>query len=341
MIGRIWQRLIRETMIKIYREQRTAFAKQFPVYYFAFDGDLERVGLAVQALQEIPQIPWPDERCVILAEDVTLSLLTDDPQARGLVWMVYTKNLKALLGRAGTMELVYAGSTMLLGGKVVFRPAEIYVLEHVNQRDYFDDFIDPDVSKNRLLSQLIETCKKLGVHCTPERYSEYLDRVLVNDRDKECWIAFHHSVAKKPQPGLAADFLSYLANLAIPCHYMLKSRAKKGFGPTGEIRRLTKAKPIFSVIPHERLYKMLEGKGPEQEVSPHFRRGHIRHYWTKGIPPLNRFFLPDSPVERIKLVHRHKIPRRYIHPTWVGNPNLEDEGFDFEIMRGEMPLRPL
>lgn len=331
-------------MITLYHEERTSFCRPFPVYYFAFDGDVERVGLAVQSLQEIPQIPWPDDNCVILAEDVALSLLTDEPNVRGLVWMVYTKNFKGLLGHPGASELFYGGATYLFGNRVVKNRGEIYYIEHVDDpKSHYQAFVNPEDSRNRAMQTILQACEQQGFEASPERYGKYLDAVLVGDmRNDPHWIAYHHSKMQKAQPGLAADLLAYLANLAVPCHYMMRSKPKKGFGPTGEIKRLTRDKPIFSVIPHERLYHILNGNQRDHEVSPHFRRGHIRHLWKKGIPALNRMYLPDSPKERIKLVHRHKVPRVYIHPTWVGAADgFENEGFNFQIITGETPLRPL
>jgi hypothetical protein len=61
----------------------------------------------------------------------------------------------------------------------------------------------------------------------------------------------------------------------------------------------------------------------------------------QGVPPINRFALPDSPVERIKLVHQCKVPRIYINPMWVGDPNFDIDGYQFEVMTKEMPLKAL
>jgi hypothetical protein len=340
VIGKIWQRLIREAMITIYRNPRTEFAKPLPVYYFAFDGDVERVGLGVQSLQAIDQIPWPDDACVILAEDVAASLICKDSTVvRGLVWMIFSKNLKVMLSRPESSELVYVGTVMLINDRLVHTQPTLHWLEHLGP-EHFED-VDPDASKNKTIEALVEICASFGAETTPERYADYLDRVLVLDHNQPAWVAYDQE-SKQPKPGLAADFLAYLANLAIPCHYMLRSKPKKGFGPTGELKRLTKEKAIFSVIPHERLYHVFNNKHEAQrEIAPHFRRGHIRHMWRQGIPPLNRFALPDDPKERVKLVHSHKVPRIYVHPTWVGDPNFEQEGFQFEVMAGEMPLRTL
>jgi len=335
MIGKVWQRLIREALITIYRNPRTEFAKPLPVYYFAFDGDVERVGLGVQSLQAIEQIPWPDDACIILAEDVAASLICKDDTVRSLVWMVYSKNLKVMLARPESSELVYVGAAMLIDGRLVHTQPTLHWLEHMGP----EHFEDPDRadSKNKTIQVLTEICDDLGVETTPERYDDYLNRVIVQ-KDCSAWVAFDQE-SKQAKPGLAADFLAYLANLAIPCHYMLRSRPKKGFGPTGEIKRLTRGKPIFSVIPHERLYHVLNSKHDGGPVARHFRRGHIRHLWKKGIPALDRLLLPDPPKDRIRLVHMHQVPRVYVHPTWVGSPNFEEDGFDFEVMTGEMPLR--
>lgn len=342
MIGKLWQRLVKETLISLYHDKRTSFCKHFPVYYFAFDGNIERVGLAVQSLQQIPQIPWPDDNCIILAEDVALSLLTDDPNVRGLVWVVYTKNFRTMLGHPGDSEIFYAGATYLFGNRIVKNPGQIHYIEHVNDpKSRYKRFVNPEDSRNRAINTILKACEQFGISASPESYGEYLDAVLVSDmRNHPHWIAFQQSQKKMPQPGLAADLLAYLANLAVPCHYMMKSKPQKGFGPTGEIRRLTSEKPIFTVISHNRLHRAGQN-GEGQSPRGHDRDGHIRHLWKKGIPPLDRFALPANPTERIKLVFSHQVPRVYIHPTWVGERTFENGGFGFEVMTGEMPLNPL
>ena len=99
---------------------------------------------------------------------------------------------------------------------------------------------------------------------------------------------------------------------------------------------MTRAKPIFSVIAYDRLYQQLVGGDHQHEVAPHFRRGHIRHYWKKA--GLNRFALPISPVDRMKLVHRHRVERVYIPPMWIGDKVYEVDGVTHEIVTENIPL---
>lgn len=344
MLGKVWQRLVKESLIRVYTDSRTSFAKPFPVYYFACDGDLERVGLAVQSLHQIPQLPWPDDQCIILAEDVSMSHMTDE--GRGLVCFVYSKNFKVLLNSPQESEIFYVGGTYLLGDRIISAPINLHYMQHVPQaeerKNNYTSYVDMQYSINSAIELLANACKRSGVKTHPEKYKQYLNEVLVKDPSKDShWISFK-SGDDKVAPGTAADLLAYLSNLAVPCHYMMRSKPNKGFGPTGEIQRLTRDKAIFTVIPYDRLYVELTKNQDGSEVSPHPRRGYIRHWWKRGTPPIDRFLLTNvSAIDRLILVHKNKVPRVYIHPTWVGNQAFQNEGFSFEMVTGETLLRSL
>ena len=155
---------------------------------------------------------------------------------------------------------------------------------------------------------------------------------------EEFWCALELG-SKLAQPGLASDILAYLSNICVPCHYIVKSRFKSGFGTTGKMKRATKNMPIFSFITFDRLYTTFVDGGDAPPLSPHFRRGHIRHLWKES--GLNRHLIPNDPIVRIKLAHAHKVRRVYIPPTWVGCQHYEDNDCRHEIITQEMPLREL
>lgn len=355
MIGKAWQRLVKEALIAIYRGEQTRFSFNFPVYYFGFDFDLERLGMAVQSLQAIPEIPWPDEDCIILAEEVITSLL--HPDVKGLTWIVHSKQIDDQFISPGALaaEAVITGAVFLANGQIVNGRSGYYYLSHVKvDPSSWTTTIEESIKKHAAQIQKAACAVLRQPDLTTvdtTLYEQYLRQTLVSTPGAYHWVAFDPLMSipriqgesrspHTPMPGLAADFLGYISNLAVPCHYMLRSRFEKGFGPTGELKRLTKAKPIFSVIPYDRLYQQMRGPGEHMsEVAPHFRRGHIRHLWKEA--GLNRLALPDDPKERLHLVHSHHVRRVYVHPAWIGDPSFASDDARFEVLTGEMPLRQL
>ncbi len=346
MLTTCWQRLVRECLIRIYRDERTKHAINFPVYYFAYHGDVKTLGLSVQSLQQIPDIPWPDKQCVILAENAPASIMC--PDWKSLVCIVHDENCRAVYACPGGSDLVYCGATFLVGNVVFHSQPKLYFLSHLADGVEFE--IDDEnwsyVRAQEHMDQLVEVwdtaskrVKGASFNSKPnmDAFAQYLQKTSVWENNKPLWVAYDLP-DKNPQPGLAADFLAYLSNLAIPCHYMVKTRFKQGFGPTGEMKRLTAAKPIFSIVNFERLHKVYAKTGAETgiELDPHFRRGHIRHFWKES--GLDRLVLPVAHSERMLLVHRRQVRRRYIQPQWIGDPEFSSDGCDFEIITKDMPL---
>lgn len=336
MLTKGWQRLVRECLIRIYRDERTRHALHFPVYYFAYHGDVKTLGLAVQSLQQIPQIPWPDKQCIILAESAPASIMY--PGLKSLTWIIHNENHQTLSVHPECSDFAHCGATFLIEGQVYQTKPRIYFLVH---QEAIENGIVPSQKTALLAAKDIadKSAEAWGSgrqEADTEAYADYLSRTCVwGSRSR--WVAFDLP-DKDPQAGLAADFLAYLSNLAIPCHYMVKTRFKQGFGPTGEMKRLTAAKPIFSIVNFERLHKVYAKTGAETgiELDPHFRRGHIRHFWKEA--GLDRLVLPVAHSERMLLVHRRQVRRRYIQPQWIGDPEFSSDGCDFEIVTKDMPL---
>ena len=215
--------------------------------------------------------------------------------------------------------------------------------------------ITPEEAKESWARQITHLQKFYEHEFTEEQknaFREYWLHSMPRDPERNgCWLAAsidpaelhaHKFNAHEPnlQAGLANDIFSYLSNIVVPCHYVVRSRFEKGFGPTGKLKRMTKHKPIFSVISGERIYRQfVEPSGDASLKCPHFRRGHIRHHWKAA--GINRFLLPPDPVLRIRLVHEKQVPRSYIPPTWVGEGKWLVDGVLHEIVTEEIPLRQL
>ncbi len=134
----------------------------------------------------------------------------------------------------------------------------------------------------------------------------------------------------------AYSVLCAFSSIVTPSHYMIKLHDRKGAG-TKRMRRHMKANPVIAMIPYERLYQFAP-KG-DRKVKQHFRRGHIRHMWQQA--GIDRFALPQSPGERLKLVVDRDVTRIYVHPGWVGDPLIEGEDYVAEVMTGESTLPPI
>jgi hypothetical protein len=53
---------------------------------------------------------------------------------------------------------------------------------------------------------------------------------------------------------------------------------------------------------------------------------------------LDRFALPPSPEQRMRLVYDYNVDRIYIHPHIRGPRNFHDGSVEFEITQGETLL---
>jgi hypothetical protein len=341
MLDKVSRRLVKEASIWLYRNHPEW--REYPIYYLTMgDKSPKDYGPIVQSLHEIPQLPWPAEDCIICSEDV----IANQFPSMGLTLMHVIVHSHAELLKynrvdkpehIGMIEPLTIITVTLVHktNSIHFVPLH-YVMTHIHSNeelwaDNVDKFVDQRIRDFQLSVEEKEGFRNYMRAVTPKKSFWVCHDLKRNERNEN-------------QIGLASDTLCQLANLASPCHYVLKTRFSKGFGPTGEMRRFTASKPIFSFIGYDRLYhayKTVHGAMGEYEVAPHSRRGHVRHHWRRGIPPLDRFALPDDPHERVMLVHRHKVPRSYIPPMWIGPKILVDEDLVHEIVTEEMQLANL
>lgn len=336
MIDRQTQRFIKEGLLAIYRAYPQAM--EYAVYYLPFEHhSFKEIGQSIRSMHGIPEIPWPEEDCIVCTEDHVSTLLGHDVKL--FIMMLHTKAFKDRMNTipkgddCGIVEPIEFFNVALLPGA----PGKSSI--HISRK------------------QITLIHREGNFQCTMTE--EYLDNKasqfpFITDEQKEklknywkavnapsfegIWVAKEMGLPNQDQMGLASDVLGYLANIVVPCHYFVKSTFEEGFGTKSQ-KRVTRCKPIFSVISYDRLHRTFLPDDEDYQggtVEPHFRRGHIRHHWKKA--GLNRHALPMSPGERMKLVHRHRVERVYIPPMWVGENVFSIDGVTHEIVTSEMPL---
>lgn len=315
----------------------------FPTYYLPLETDnLEELGTTISSMQELHEIPWPDDQCIIFSDDHMSNLLPDSP-IKLLNMMIHDKAITQrynAMPRTGDIELIDPIAMYI----VVYshRSKRIHVTP--SQTTMFrTNWASPQIN----MDTEMETFRQISVGLGKPMQKGFKDHMVrywkstaPRDPSKGGWFATLQGEKQVHQFGLAADVLGYLSNIALPCNYILKSKFSQGFGPTGAMRRIMAEKPIFSVVSGHRIYRELVAPG-ETDVArcPHFRRGHIRHHWKEA--DINRFLLPRDPIDRMRLVTEKKVRRSYVPPTWVGVGVWEQADVKHEIVSDEIPLRNL
>ncbi len=348
MFSKLQRRLIKETLMFLYNDNKKLM--DIPVYFVPYQNQKPKaVGLAVKSLQTLPVIPWPDNRCIIIAEDMLTPILTNK-EPFGVVAMVRASGLDNTLFNPGTNGTFIQGVyTAVIKNRVVINKYRLVMMHMDDQakNGMHHRLSDKEASITRQIEKIKESDMIRMLLDDDEqrtqaatRYAEYLRHAVPQDGE-EFWAAIDlFGDSKLLQPGLAADFLSYLHSIVVPCHYMVRSSFKNGFGQTGEMRRKTASKPIFSVVPYDRLYQsMPSSMASEHHVSPHFRHAHIRHLWK--LAGIDRFALPVDPGQRLLLVHQRNVKRILIPPMWVGESEWEDDDVDHKLLLDEQVLNHL
>lgn len=347
MIDKSSQRFIKEGLIRIYKDMPEALS--YPVYYLPLNDpadpeNIKQLGLTIHALHGIPHLPWPDDNCIICTEDHLTAILGKDTTL--FLFIVREKEHSFLIDLDSVIDNVEHFKMYALFINPITRGMESFNQSITMSHSRIDAIVPETISAANQLIQLRNLVK------TPQEseqirqywhsYSQYKytsawlaqsskERVTREFRDIE------YQSSKTPTMGLASDILASLSNIAVPCHYFVRSRFKDGFG-TSSLRRVTKEKPIFSVISYNRLYRtFIEPSGDVNEITPHFRRGHIRYFWQKS--GINRFALPDNPFERLKIAQIQKVERIYVTPSWVGEKFYLRNGIEHEIVTDDVPLR--
>lgn len=352
MFTPLQQRLVKETLLYIY--QKHPEMMELPIWFLPFNDKRESdLVETLRAFHGFAPLPWPDNNCIIIAEDPWSSLL-NIPGRHHLVSFIhlqkndeaYTKHMHDAWGdRADIVSAAHdikLVRTVYLDGKIHIDHAPIF-MENIEVHHSNINRDQESYKKNAelLIKQLhiIDPDLRAKVYARMYKNLEISGRASGGSRMlKTAWTVRTPDNPYLQQMGLANDILEALSNIMTPCAYAVKSRFSEGFG-TSSIKRQVKDKPIFSFISFDRLYRSVVGGEYTGEMSPHFRRGHPRHLWKEAGVDRNK--LPVTPSERLRLVREKRVRRIYIPPTWVGDPNISIDGVDHEILTGEIPLANL
>ncbi len=337
MIDKPTQRFIKEGLLAIYRAYPEAM--EYAVYYLPFEHHtFKEIGLSIRSMHGIPEIPWPEEDCIICTEDHISTLLEHDIKL--FIMMLHTKKYKDRMNcipkaeDCGVIEPIEFFNVALVtpAGKPFINITRKH-LTLVHREGTFHCPMTEEYLANKA-EQL-----PYATDAQKEKLKNYW-KAINAPTFEGIWVAKDMGLPNQDQMGLASDVLGFLANIVVPCHYFVKSQFEEGFGTKAQ-RRVTRGKPIFSVISYDRLHRTFLQNDDDDDyqgdtVEPHFRRGHVRHHWKKA--GLNRQYLPISPIDRMKLVYKRHVERSYIPPTWIGEKVFSIDGVTHEIMTSEMPL---
>lgn len=340
MVTKLQQRLMKEVLIKAYQMKPETIS--WPVYFVPFAPiNIRDHAKLVRSMHELPHIPWPDESCIILAEDPSAEIL--DHGVKIMVGLFHDnsevqrfENMPRVESIGDIEPLNFICSFKMAGSNTVHIMTKKCVMMYRMGVQWGDD---KEESMDRQMARIKSGAPYSDI--SPEQEERIREYVwygspfgLDNFWHAKNWNDKTESFDE--EVGFATDVFNYLINLISPCHYVVKSKFKNGFG-TRAMRRATRDKPIFSLIPFQRVYREVQSPGGNGEPkSPHFRRGHVRHLWKEA--GINRFRLPESPIERIKLIAQKRVRRIYVSPAWVGNRFFADEGMDYEMVVDEWEL---
>lgn len=320
-----YRRMAKEALMFIYRLEIPKNLKDFHVYYFPYDdSDLNIVRESVQALQSLDEIPWPSENCIILAEDPVSVMLSNQKQYSGpkiLIWYIKTKESKNNI-LIGYVEL--KNNSIKINGplKYQLKRMEFQIQSNESREGYIDKAV------NFLKTQ------EPSAECITEQYREYLRKVCVSSSANSGWVIVTDK--NEIKSGMAADILASMASIITPCSYIAKACFPNGFG-FGKVKKISKNTKIITLIKPERLYANYSHNTTiDQSRNAHERRGHIRHFWKEA--GIDRFKLPDTLADRLKLVKEHKVRRTYINPAWVGPKIVKLEDCEISVTENEIEL---
>ncbi len=130
--------MLKEALIALYRENPKWLS--FPIYYLPFNEEsVEVLGEAVEAFQEMEQLPWPDHKCVILTEEGYEYCTTKESQFLTTLVFDRSKPHPPLdvpenvdeVSRSG--DLIWMATTHLSkDNKIRHIPLGYYVLQHID-----------------------------------------------------------------------------------------------------------------------------------------------------------------------------------------------------------------
>jgi hypothetical protein len=333
------QRLLKELLMEFYRTFPHAI--DWPVYYVPWDDKgIPEARLAVRTMQALKEVPWPEDTCIVVAEE-SLSSIVYEGDADSLVAYAPIE----MDHRPPNIDgLYYYMAVTIEDGRIKFKRS-FFGLRRLLINDQF--VTASSLNVDSFLGEVVRRLEHEYQLKTPvlrHRMKEF-SRLLLPQSGREQWIAFGLDIDDERQimrtkgevsPMTASDMFLHMSNMVFPSHYIVRSSFREGFG-SPSMKKKTKGKPFFSVISFDRLYGALPQKDPEYQVRPHFRRRHPRHLWKKV--GLDRFKLPKDPLARALLVEEHCVPTIIIPPMWIGNPEFATEGVDHRIITEKLEMR--
>lgn len=359
MIGRIEQRMLKEGLICLYRSMPEV-VQEYPIYWVDPADDLDHLAQAVRVINEFDDLPWPKDRCILVARDQwSRSILSRESgcirEDDSIVICVYHHDIT----KPPALSAIFGGSDFATHGAVIGKCIGVDRLHvfHENGEIWIDNargaiksdpvlrFIFP--SPQQCATAIREACDE-DVHsvdgfepegspvliayrnfllsCVPEAHPAFWGQAQVIEGEQE-----------RDELWPMCSVLPILATLAFPCGYMVRSTFTEGFGYPS-LKRKTRGKQVFGHINYDRLYRVASecGVTDADTVAPHFRRGHFRHMWQEA--GLNRLDLPASAYKRMRLTLEKKVRRVYVHPAWVGKRHFRSDGLDCEVITGETEM---
>jgi len=334
MFTRAEQQLVKQILLTIGRYD-------LPIFYLPWrPAPAKELAAATAAVNALDDIPWPDMPCIILAEDPVRSILGQSP---GL-WAHLPRDVSEPAG----LPMYFMNTwTAWSDGPGALRAAQSppWVM-HRRPADhtYCADLSDAEADISRVLQHF-----PTHTAAQAQAYREYDASTRLppsQGRWLSCDMADYLTYLDTGQPPVVTDMpplLRHLFNLVTPCGYFVRSRFRHGFG-TSSVKKLTRQKPIFSLIDADRLHNVYRESQPLISVTPHFRRGHLAWQWKRA--GLNRLTLPRDPGARLLLRQRHQVESVYRPPTWVGERSFSTGECDHRVIvegvqyRGLRPILP-
>ena len=297
-------------------------------YYVAAEPRPEKAWCdAIRALHMMPELPWPDEECIIIAERLGSNKGWRDLE----VFARLKTNAEELgtcphpLGRGydgvdvANYDCLSAIRAEWVNGGYRFRNPEWGMMRRLQCTDWADG----EMPKEFLieLKHLDAEDRQYFRGCWPVGGSVWTSQLYwLTDKGEE-----QHR--KSTQFAMACRHLRALANIIMPCHYAITATHKGTIGHRG-LRKKMAGRQMGMRIPYERLYEV----NPEMkngQVHPHHRRGHVRWLWKhRGI---DRMTLPADPAVRIAKALTEDVPMVKVRPSWIGAHQWGEDGVGYEI----------
>jgi hypothetical protein len=323
------KRLVKELLVysaKLLAENENGFDKSISNYsfYFTEATEVDDALAGARAIDSLDFIPWPDERCLVMA-------MSPEGNKKSV--------LSGLVRDVNADPQVFDIAVFLDNGQVHHRSGVKALRRYSENLGRIAEINKPDVFRKTL-------SKKGG--WAPNEYSEEADLPILR-QIREHWTGWY---AFPPDLDINSELsdtdvcaaringggVAYgLSPLAVPTGYFVKTY----LGPFGNsvTRKLFSIRPIIQVINFDRLYGMSVSEHADEprEVAPHHRRGHIRHLWKSS--GVNKLSLPPSPGERLRMAQEKKVRRVYVSQAWIGNREFVYDGMKHEIELSDRELR--